>query len=1064
MKNKVMRIALSAASVSALVLSGSLNSYAGSFPILPEKIFEVNRMAMPLNSDIRFGIPEFKSLIGEDSDDISEFSPFARYGSVYDTNVGDLFPESFDMRDEGTISSVKDQGIYGTCWTFSAAASAETSILDTVPWVDISEWHTAYYPYTGGNQIDLGAVTNEEILKYGGSASVVANLWAQWMGPVEEYKMPYGDLDVIEKESYSQKYRNDADYHLKNAYLFDYDSKKDNRDEVNALIKKFVSDGHAIDVSFASSGYSYETNSSYSEIPARKASHSVVITGWDDNYTASNFNGNIGAWLCRNSWDVHFGDNGYFWISYDDTSLCEFAVFELDDKENYKSNYQHDSFVPTQTMSAYSDDNTNEPSFMANVFTAEKTQQIEAVSTYIYNPETEYEITVYTDLDDPSDPTSGTPSSATLGKSELTGYVTIELDENVKVNAGEKFAVSVKMYCEETPFVLPLESCMILTNRETGENTSLGSYTDYDGICEYTAENESFYSDDGVKWTDVTSENFKYTEEEKNELVEQVISENDDLTEEEIDKFRSQFENCDLTVVMGNMALKVFANPVNTVDFSHISGNIKLNETVALSVKNDVPIYYSINDGAEILYTDPINVTENMKISATIDHINYSSRNYAPAKAEFTDLGYFTSSKYMGYNDILYADRIDTDTYNIDLAGAENKIKLFAVSSADVYFNGEKIEKDVFMDEIELSYGMNNVQFKLKQENCLDNIVTVNIYRNPVDIDLETETVKFSELTLTAPDGTVFQSGDSVSEYAGQIFKAEIDGNEIDIQIPERAELPELELDYLNETLNFIPNETAEFTEYAVCSDPDDNDFIPAEQRFIDGQDITSGMIMNKAIRVIPGESLTLRVAPGNGLFGSFEKSYEIPTVKDPPDELPEYYSKDGKMVLKYSNILEYGVFTRKITESEADELAKKFGYDKESYISLMQKRYGTEDHDELLELLGAEWDTVFEIDPPRNRIVKIAVRYYSNDNEFASQVNLAELKYVAKGDFNLDGVVDSDDASYVLEYYAKSSVGTRPEITLEKFKAGDYNEDNVIDSDDASYILAYYAEQATKK
>jgi len=112
MKNKVMRIALSAASVSALVLSGSLNSYAGSFPILPEKIFEVNRMAMPLNSDIRFGIPEFKSLIGEDSDDISEFSPFARYGSVYDTNVGDLFPESFDMRDEGTISSVKDQGIY----------------------------------------------------------------------------------------------------------------------------------------------------------------------------------------------------------------------------------------------------------------------------------------------------------------------------------------------------------------------------------------------------------------------------------------------------------------------------------------------------------------------------------------------------------------------------------------------------------------------------------------------------------------------------------------------------------------------------------------------------------------------------------------------------------------------------------------------------------------------------------------------------------------------------------------------------------------------------------------
>jgi len=51
--------------------------------------------------------------------------------------------------------------------------------------------------------------------------------------------------------------------------------------------------------------------------------HAITIVGWDDNYSKSNFNTgmqpkNDGAWIALNSWSNTWGNNGYFYISYDD--------------------------------------------------------------------------------------------------------------------------------------------------------------------------------------------------------------------------------------------------------------------------------------------------------------------------------------------------------------------------------------------------------------------------------------------------------------------------------------------------------------------------------------------------------------------------------------------------------------------------------------------------------------------------------------------------------------------------------------------------------------------------
>jgi len=64
-----------------------------------------------------------------------------------------------------------------------------------------------------------------------------------------------------------------------------------------------------------------------------------------------------------------------------------------------------------------------------------------------------------------------------------------------------------------------------------------------------------------------------------------------------------------------------------------------------------------------------------------------------------------------------------------------------------------------------------------------------------------------------------------------------------------------------------------------------------------------------------------------------------------------------------------------------------------------------------------------------------------------------------ALGDINGDGMIDSNDASAVLEDYARASTGG--ESALDK-NAADINGDGIIDSNDASIMLAYYAAVST--
>ena len=63
----------------------------------------------------------------------------------------------------------------------------------------------------------------------------------------------------------------------------------------------------------------YVLNAKFTDIQ----NHAVSIIGWDDNFSKDNFPLNNrpnsdGAYLAVNSWGKQWGDNGCFWISYED--------------------------------------------------------------------------------------------------------------------------------------------------------------------------------------------------------------------------------------------------------------------------------------------------------------------------------------------------------------------------------------------------------------------------------------------------------------------------------------------------------------------------------------------------------------------------------------------------------------------------------------------------------------------------------------------------------------------------------------------------------------------------
>ena len=91
-------------------------------------------------------------------------------------------PSSYDLRTFGEVSSVKNQGSCGSCWTFGTYGSLESWLLKNVgeAW-DFSENHLK-----NSHGLDWGPCE-------GGNVDIGAAYLSRWSGPVRESDDPYHD-------------------------------------------------------------------------------------------------------------------------------------------------------------------------------------------------------------------------------------------------------------------------------------------------------------------------------------------------------------------------------------------------------------------------------------------------------------------------------------------------------------------------------------------------------------------------------------------------------------------------------------------------------------------------------------------------------------------------------------------------------------------------------------------------------------------------------------------------------------------------------------------------------
>ena len=369
----------------------------------------------------------------------------------------ETFPSSYDARKHGLVTSVKNQTVSGSCWSFAAISAAESDYIrkgyDKASKTDFSESHLVWFAnrsrtddVTDSLYGDGKLVPNPYSDGYN-NFGVMATLM-RGSGLLFEKKAPWrfslSEPLMLTRMRLSEEQRYDCDVRVIGAQCI--------LNPTNDHIKRAVMEHGSATISFyyekkyrnRLNGAYYQTAESYG------SNHDVCVVGWDDSYSKDNFleprPETDGAWLVKNSWGRINAKSGYNWISYEEKTVDRVVTYDTATGIDYDTIYQYDgskmdsSILCTGTAK------------MANFFTAKKTELLTHVAFYSMNTtESDVSVQVYRQTDPAShnirDPFSDMEPAeeAVTVQTDGFGYRTVELPEPVRLEPGQIFAVVVTL-------------------------------------------------------------------------------------------------------------------------------------------------------------------------------------------------------------------------------------------------------------------------------------------------------------------------------------------------------------------------------------------------------------------------------------------------------------------------------------------------------------------------------------------------------------------------------------------------------------------------------------------
>ena len=362
-------------------------------------------------------------------------------------------PSKYDLRDEGRSTSVKDQGVDGFCWSFASIASMESNILTkklsnvTKDNLDLSE--------TGGSWFSCNGTTDKSDSTYGdhrddpsngadgGNAENAAESISSGYGAYPEELAKYDEI----QNGYAEALRYYSDYKLK-----DYSTLPE---DVN-LIKQRLMEKGAMFYGYKcffdnyyeteDGKYTYSDNGKSINGEDTEGGHAVTIIGWNDNFSKDNFHPDAGvksdgAWLCKNSWGESWGDDGYFYISYE-SFMYYIGQFEMQDKDSFDTIHQHQTSGDQYMFSGEDEEN---PQYFscANVFTAKTTEELEQIC-YSNAVTSNVKTKIYKLKKDYTSPVDGELLAEFDSNVEYAGTHCLDVPNNITFNEGDTFSVVIE--------------------------------------------------------------------------------------------------------------------------------------------------------------------------------------------------------------------------------------------------------------------------------------------------------------------------------------------------------------------------------------------------------------------------------------------------------------------------------------------------------------------------------------------------------------------------------------------------------------------------------------------
>ncbi len=380
-------------------------------------------------------------------------------------------PSIYDLRKEGRLTSVKDQGTAGTCWAFATYGSLESCLLPGQS-LDLSENNMK-------NLLSEECADGYDRSYDGGGNEWMANAYlSRWSGPVRESIDPYdprhGNCNVFASQKHIQKV----------IYIPDRRSALDNNN-LKLGIKNY---GAVFTSMYFSNGYYNGKNSAYYATGGDVPNHAVCLAGWDDNYSRSQFTTSPpgdGAFIVRNSWGKNWGEQGYFYISYYDAWIGRSnAIFcKVDNALSGDIIHQYD---PLGWVAGYGFEKNT--AWFANIFKAESDQHLKGCSFYTASPDSAYSLYVYKKVA-ASKPRSGKMIKKLEGRVSDSSYFVKKFSSSVPLKKGDRFSVVVKLTTPEWNWPIPVQIPV------TGYSSKAQSQP-----------GQGFISDNGKAWYDMYSE------------------------------------------------------------------------------------------------------------------------------------------------------------------------------------------------------------------------------------------------------------------------------------------------------------------------------------------------------------------------------------------------------------------------------------------------------------------------------------------------------------------------------------------------------------------------------